>query len=102
VQLHDVRVEVIGEARHLRDAVRPGCDDHVRRGEVADRRVDQEQVAGLGQPDRADAVAHRQVVVHGVRLQVIGHLVLGRRQASLRGEAQAGQLAVTPGREQPQ
>jgi hypothetical protein len=102
VQLDNVRVEVVGEGRHLRFTVGTGGYDDARRDEIAGRRSDVKQIAGLAQPSHPDAVAHRQVVVHGVGLQVVGHLVLGRRQAALRGEAQAGQLAITPRREQPQ
>ena len=107
VQLQDRRVELAREVGDVRSAAEGAGGDH-------------DVVAGVGPPGRirrgdgeaavgsrrrgldADAEPHRQAVVGGVLLEVVGDLVLAREGPAGRGERQARQAVVLGGGVEPE
>ena len=98
VKLPDRRVEPVGEGRHPRGAAEgPGRDHDVVR-------LDPDAAGGHGipvpaplQPLHPRAEPHRQVEGRGIRLEVVGELVLGRVRPARCPVGEPGE-AVRPGR----
>ncbi len=99
MQLHDPRIELGREVRSLWNPVRSGRDDHVLRLEAKVARGDDEAAVDLGEPVDADARSHGKVEARGVRLQVVGQLVLRRERPGGCRDRHAGQAAEARGGE---
>ena len=82
VHLHDRRVEIGGERRHLRLLEVRHRDDDVVGLERAVTGGHDEPVAATGEAVDSRTGAHRQVEVLGVRLEVVRHRILRHEVAT--------------------
>ena len=103
VQLQDPGVELGSERRDARRTTEGAGRDHdVVAADLAGGGVQQVAVPVPGEPLDADPEPHRQRVVHGVLLEVVGHLVLARARPRLGRERQPRQRVVPGRRVEPQ
>ena len=102
VQLDDPRIEVGRERRDLGLLVVPHRDHDVVGGEDVIAGRDLIAVPAARQPVDAHAVAEREIEVGRVRLEIVGHLVLGDERGARRRERHAGQAVETGRGEQEQ
>src|SRR5215207_2042731 len=76
MELHDARMEFVGEGGDLRDLVGARRDDHVFRFETAAAGRQDEAVILPGESVHLDACSNRQIESGSVGLEIVGHLVL--------------------------
>ena len=102
MELGDVGVELVGEVGYVRRLITAGGQYHIVSLEPLITGADDESVGDLG--DRVDAQTHsdRKIESGRVRLEVVGHLVLGRWLMSRSRELQTRQGIEVRGREESQ
>jgi hypothetical protein len=95
MELHDARMEIVGEGRYLRDLVGARRDDHVFHFETPAAGCQHIAVGLPGEPVHLDAGSNRQIEPCSVGFEVVGHLVLRGKRHGGRGEAPARQPVVS-------
>ena len=100
MELHDAGVELVGEVRHVRRLIAAGGYHDVVRLEPVIICDDDESVGILGDRFDLQTPSHRKIKSGGVRLEVVGHLVLRWATAPRPGKLQTRQGAEVRGREQ--
>jgi hypothetical protein len=94
MELHDARMEIVGEGGDLRDLVGARRDDHVSRFETAAAGRQDEAVILPGESVHLDACSNGELEPGRVGREIVGHLVLGWKRHGGRGEAPARQSTV--------